>query len=73
MPNSFRLLRAAVHEFVHRPLTEHVDLEALRDVMDELEGELDLLYESDPAAARAEALAEAKRFAAELRLNAKPN
>jgi hypothetical protein len=69
--NSLSLLRAAVHEFVNRPLTEHVDLEALRDVMDELEGELDMLYEADPAAARADALAEAERFAVELRLSAK--
>jgi hypothetical protein len=71
MSNSFRFLEAAVYEFVHRPLTEQVDLEALRDLIGELEGELELLHEADPAAARAEALAVAERFAAELRLKVK--
>ena len=69
MPNSFRFLKAAVHEFVHRPPAEQVDLDQLRDVIEELEGELEFLYEPDPAAARAEAAAEAKRFVEQLRLD----
>lgn len=71
MSNSFGFLKAAVHEFVHRPLAEHVDLDQLRDVIEELEGELEFLYEPDPAAARAQALAEGKRFIEQLRLAAR--
>ncbi len=48
-------------------------MDQLRDVIDELEGELEFLYEPDPAAARAEAEAEAKRFVEQLRLDAMAN
>ncbi len=41
--------------------------------MDQLETELDLLYESDPAAARAEMESEVKRFVELLRLDATAN
>lgn len=71
MSTSFRFLRAAVNEFVHRPPGDQISVDQLRDVIDELEGELDLLYEPDPATARAEAEAEAKRFVERLRLDAK--
>lgn len=67
MSNAFRFLKAAAHEFVHRPVEDQVDPNQLRDVIEELEGELEFLYETDPAAARAEALAEEKRFIEQLR------
>jgi phage-related baseplate assembly protein len=71
MSDSFRCLQAAVNEFAHRPRTDQVSVDQLRDVIEALEGELDLLYEPDPATARAEAEADAKRFVERLRIDAK--
>ncbi len=73
MSDSFQLLKTAVHAFVHRPPDEQLDPNQLRDVMDQLETELDLLCESDPTAARAEMESEAKRFVELLRLDATAN
>lgn len=60
MSQSFRYLKAAVREFARRPIEEEIDPEALRDVLDDLEGELDRLYESpEERAALDESLAQA--------------
>jgi len=60
MSQSLRFLKAAVREFASRPIEEEIDPEALRDVLDELEGELDRLYESpEERAALDESLAQA--------------
>lgn len=39
-------LKAAVREFVNRPTEEEIDPNDLLDVVDELDGELEKLYES---------------------------
>ena len=46
MSRSLRYLKAAVREFANRPIDDAIDPDELRDVIGELEGELDRLYES---------------------------
>ncbi len=60
MSESLRTLQAAVREFINRPSEEAVDPGDLCDVVDELGGELERLYESpEERAAADEALAKA--------------
>jgi hypothetical protein len=60
MSPSLRYLKAAVRKFASRSIEEEVDPEALREVLDELEGELDRLLESpEERAGLDEALARA--------------
>jgi hypothetical protein len=56
MSQSLRYLKFAVREFTNRPIEEDIDPEQLRDVLWELEGELEMLYEprEERAAMRAE-------------------
>jgi hypothetical protein len=54
MSQSVRTLRAAVREFVNRSTEEEIDPEELWEVVDELEGELDKLYESPEECAAAD-------------------
>jgi hypothetical protein len=63
MSQSLRNLKAAVREFANRPLEEDIDPDQLRDVLDELEGELEMLYEppEERAAMRAEVGAMVKK------------
>jgi hypothetical protein len=55
MSLSLRTLKAAVSAFVNRPTEDDVDPEELWEVVDELEGELDKLYESPEERAAADA------------------
>jgi molybdopterin converting factor small subunit len=60
MSQALRTLQTAVREFVNRPTEEEVDANELRDVVEELDGELEKLYESpEERAAQDEALARA--------------
>ncbi len=60
MSSSLRFLKAAVRSFAGRSIEEEVDPEALREVLNELEGELDRLLESpEERAGLDEALARA--------------
>jgi hypothetical protein len=60
MSQSLHYLKAAVREFASRPMEEEIDPEALREVLNELEGELDRLLESpEERAGLDEALARA--------------
>jgi hypothetical protein len=56
MSQSLRYLKFAVREFTNCPIEEDIDPEQLRDVLWELEGELEMLYEprEERAAMRAE-------------------
>jgi hypothetical protein len=67
MSNSLRKLSAAIDEFAHRPPEEAITPDQLRDLIAELEGELEFLYEPDPALARAQHEADMKAWIAELR------
>jgi molybdopterin converting factor small subunit len=55
MSQSLRTLKTAVREFVNRPTEEEIDVNELRDVVDELDGELEKLYESPEERAAADA------------------
>ena len=63
---SLRILKAAVHEFINRPPEEDIDPNEVLDAVDQLEGEVEKLYESvEGHVAGDEALAKAIRMISE--------